>query len=271
MSNKLKNTLGVILILLITILSSSGCVEENPSHTHVFREKYDETRHFNECECGKIENAADHIFDWVIDVEPTHIAPGVKHKECNICGYKTEENTLIEILFDVPIDPIQKDKYIFTDCSDLEYFFKSNKEKMTKNLLAIRGESNSEQGIYIVNESMNLSKYTFGYDSEQDNTFINPYVMASFSVYSIELGTDTDISQDVPFHSFTLEFVSKGCNSEFTDLRFEFADSEDSTWERVVYIYDANDKIAEVYLSFNFEIDDDWFAEYLKENLFILK
>ncbi len=242
-------------------------------HVHEFKLEFDETGHFSKCECGEITDLVSHTLDWVIDQEPTYTAPGYKHQECSACGYKTAENTVINIVLDVPgIDPTPITAKKFVSFEDLTFFCEENKEKIGKSFLCLKAVSNSEDGIYVVNEWMELTKYYFIYDDENEESFVNPYIRADFQIYSSELGTDTDIAMDVPLHSFTIEFISNGCNSYSNDLRFEFMDcsESDSTWERIVYIYDENELAGEAYLSFSLDISNDWLIDYLKDYLFVL-
>lgn len=46
---------------------------------------FDETSHWNTCECGEKLNEAAHTFEWVIDQEAT--GEGAKNEECTVCGY----------------------------------------------------------------------------------------------------------------------------------------------------------------------------------------
>ena len=47
--------------------------------------------HWRECQNCDIKNdEAKHIFKWVIDQQATHVDKGLKHEECEICGYKKE-------------------------------------------------------------------------------------------------------------------------------------------------------------------------------------
>lgn len=68
-----------------------------PSHTHSYGTdwKYDDTNHWHECECGDKADTAAHSFQWVIDKAATKEATGIKHEECNVCGAKRSENTVI--------------------------------------------------------------------------------------------------------------------------------------------------------------------------------
>ena len=88
--------------------SSDGQTSNNDNnHTHDFVQKSDDTKHYMECNCGEKINTADHTMIWVIDFEPSYNTPGYKHEECDVCGYTTKENTVI--------DAYTEDNYI--DCT----------------------------------------------------------------------------------------------------------------------------------------------------------
>ena len=76
--------------------------DASPSHTHSYGTewKYDDTNHWNECECGDKADIAAHSFQWVIDKAATKEATGIKHEECTVCGAKRSENTVIDKLPD---------------------------------------------------------------------------------------------------------------------------------------------------------------------------
>ncbi len=48
----------------------------------------DQYVHWHECECGNKNNIEEHVFEYVIEKEPTEDTVGYKHNECTICGYK---------------------------------------------------------------------------------------------------------------------------------------------------------------------------------------
>ena len=59
-----------------------------PSHTHSYGTewKYDDTDHWNECECGDKANIEAHsASEWIVDTAATETADGAKHKECTVC------------------------------------------------------------------------------------------------------------------------------------------------------------------------------------------
>lgn len=51
---------------------------------------YDETNHWQICECGAKLNEAAHDYEWVVDKEATATQAGSKHEECTVCGYKKD-------------------------------------------------------------------------------------------------------------------------------------------------------------------------------------
>ena len=59
-------------------------------HTHKYGTewKYDETKHWHECECGNKADITAHTFKQIIDKEATATEKGSKHEECTVCGYK---------------------------------------------------------------------------------------------------------------------------------------------------------------------------------------
>ena len=58
---------------------------------------FDSKTHWNKCiKCDEIINESEHEFKWVTDKEATSVETGIKHEECGICGYKRNENTIIE-------------------------------------------------------------------------------------------------------------------------------------------------------------------------------
>ena len=73
-------------------------------HTHTFGDTWtsDATDHWHACtasDCNNdidaIKDKAPHIFgDWIIDKEPNATEAGSKHKECTVCQYKTQTETI---------------------------------------------------------------------------------------------------------------------------------------------------------------------------------
>lgn len=62
--------------------------ENEPEHTHNYTQKYNETDHWNECDCGAVENKEAHKFgEWKVTAEATETAKGAKQHTCSVCGY----------------------------------------------------------------------------------------------------------------------------------------------------------------------------------------
>ncbi|HJA12754.1 MAG TPA: hypothetical protein H9799_07360 [Candidatus Mediterraneibacter merdipullorum] len=75
-----------------TALASTAVTVTIAAHTCVAEGdwQYDETNHWNTCECGETINKAEHTFKWVIDTEATATQAGSRHEECTVCGYKKD-------------------------------------------------------------------------------------------------------------------------------------------------------------------------------------
>lgn len=61
---------------------------------------YNETKHWFAClneDCSETKYESAHVFEWVIDKEPTYTAQGIKHEAC-VCGAVRNEYTVIETL-----------------------------------------------------------------------------------------------------------------------------------------------------------------------------
>ena len=67
-------------------------------HTHTFGDTWtsDATNHWKTCkDCDAIiEEAAHTPGDWIIDKKPTDTEAGSKYKECTVCQYKTQTETI---------------------------------------------------------------------------------------------------------------------------------------------------------------------------------
>ncbi len=66
-------------------------------HTYSTQWTYDNQKHWHECSemDGAISDEAEHTMVWVVDKEATASEDGIKHEECSVCGYKSNENTVI--------------------------------------------------------------------------------------------------------------------------------------------------------------------------------
>ena len=70
------------------VLETAPITATGSAHTHSYGTdwKYDDTNHWNECECGDKANIAAHsASEWIVDTAATETADGAKHKECTVC------------------------------------------------------------------------------------------------------------------------------------------------------------------------------------------
>lgn len=64
-------------------------VKVNEGHTSSLEWKYNEDGHWQNCTiCGITINEAEHTFQWRIDREATETESGLRHEECDVCGYE---------------------------------------------------------------------------------------------------------------------------------------------------------------------------------------
>ena len=73
--------------------------EITPPHTHTYSAVWssDATQHWRECTANdgaKTDEAAHTAGDWIVDQAATATTAGSKHKECTVCGYETETETI---------------------------------------------------------------------------------------------------------------------------------------------------------------------------------
>lgn len=257
-------------------------VKENESenapqdHTHSFELKSNESEHFMKCECGEVKDSAEHILDWVIDVEPTYTAPGYKHKECSVCGYKTEENTLIEITLDAPaIDPSPATRKSFATKSQLLDFFERNDSKIEKAFLCFDAHSDLEKGLINLDELIHKPLYWFDYDAENDEEFENPLIIVSFGLLIDEFSQPTDeipVGGTSPTLVFHMQFYAFEGYEDY-ELKFYEYDDPNSTMEQVIEITSGAECLGRIYYYQEFEGDEiskEWIEGYIKENIFVI-
>lgn len=278
MKKTIIKTVFSVPVLVITVFAIASCTpdENGGDHVHNFQQKWDETHHFEECSCGEIIDRTEHTFEWVVDTEPTYSTPGYKHNECQVCGYKTEENTVIERLLhdevvgDGIVDPTMGTFELFLSASDAKAFYTSNKNDIASNFICINSDFSSISDISI--EYLKQVKYCFDYtnsDGKKDYCTLT----TNIGIYSEELGTDTDVSYDVPYHSITFKLISYNYSEEINDLRFEFYEysNESNIWNYIIEVYNGNDLIGHIYYYTGLEINREWISNFLLENLIILQ
>ena len=94
---KTNKTFAYGLFAVILALSLAGCPDPDPTHTHDYGTEWksNETQHWHECSCGDKTDVDNHTAgDWIVDQAATATIDGSKHKECTVCGYETETETI---------------------------------------------------------------------------------------------------------------------------------------------------------------------------------
>ena len=274
MKNKIKKSIGVILLLLIILLSS--CNKESSEHTHDYKLKNDEKLHYQECSCEEKKDSESHNLDWTVDTEPTYSAPGYKHKECTVCGYITDENTVIErllheeVITDELVDPSIKNSKSFSNPSELKAYYNDSKDEILSNFICINSEFPSDSGINI--EWLNRVNYSFNFNTNSDKKNNYYKLTTNLGIYSSELGTDTDVLDDVPYHSITFKLISYAYSEEINDVKFEFYkySNPNYIWNYMIKVYNGKDIIGNIYYFTGLEIDKEWISNFLTNNLIIL-
>ena len=81
---KHKIILVLLVVLTVAVAMLAAC-DFNQGHEHKWEKKYDSTNHWEECECGEIQNKNAHVFTDVV-TDPTCTESGYTTHTCE-CGY----------------------------------------------------------------------------------------------------------------------------------------------------------------------------------------
>ena len=86
-------------IIAIIALALTACPPEPDNHTHEYGTawKSNAAEHWHECTANdgaKIDVAAHTAGDWIVDQAATATTAGSQHKECTVCGYVIETETI---------------------------------------------------------------------------------------------------------------------------------------------------------------------------------
>jgi len=74
-------------------------IPDTDNHDHEFGEwKSNGQIHWKTCKICSVSVSSNHSWSWVIDKAATETATGLKHKECIVCGYKIDKNTVIPMI-----------------------------------------------------------------------------------------------------------------------------------------------------------------------------
>ena len=109
---------------------------------HDYKEEwsYDENDHYHECKnCDAKDNIINHEFIWITDKDSTCTETGLKHEECEVCGYIRNENTIVELkehsygtwIEEVPATCENNGILGHYKCSNCDKYFDFNKKELT--------------------------------------------------------------------------------------------------------------------------------------------
>ena len=243
------------------------------------------------------KNDHTHSYVWVIDVEPTYTSEGIKHMECEECGYKSKENTVIEklvnvenneenneennkenseedeeieqILADIPPLPSGGKHRRFDDCLELAGFCNQVKDSLEGRFLYLDLTPALEEGRISDSFYNYWDSYSLHYKESEEGMYIDSRMSSEIKFYAEELGTDTDINMDVPNHSMTLELISLPQNGIDGDLRYEFYsyDSDKYMRDNIVKIYSGNVLVAYMIYFTGLDISQEWLISFLNDYL----
>lgn len=150
----------------------------------------------------------------------------------------------------------------FESISDMRGFYSANKHKINGGFLCLDLEGENQLHIYGYNQN---PIHTFTCTSVENNEYIDPYFVSEYRIYAEELGTDTDIEQDLPYHSITVCFISSVYTNPFGSLKYEFKSVNKGMWNNVVKIYSSNECIAKMYYYTNLNIEQEWIESFLSK------
>ena len=97
MKKHMKNMPIIVMLAGALALGLIGCDNGGDTHTHSYSTTWSKNaaQHWRECDCGDKTEVANHTAgDWIVDQAATATTAGSKHKECTVCGYETETETI---------------------------------------------------------------------------------------------------------------------------------------------------------------------------------
>lgn len=81
---------------VVTLVPTAEPVQTAAPHVHSFSAQWksDDTRHWQECECGEKVNLADHVVaEWTTAAEATKEQDGIDEGTCAVCGRTVQRST----------------------------------------------------------------------------------------------------------------------------------------------------------------------------------
>ncbi len=93
------------------VMETESIDKLEPIHIHSYSSEwtYDRTNHWHKCTAdgcdGTVKDKAEHIAgDWIVDKEATVNAEGSRHKECTVCGYVMETESIDKLVPQIDMD-----------------------------------------------------------------------------------------------------------------------------------------------------------------------
>ena len=81
---------------VVTLVPTAEPMQTAAPHVHSFSAQWksDDTRHWQECECGEKVNLADHVVsEWTTVTEATKEQDGIDEGTCAVCGRTVQRST----------------------------------------------------------------------------------------------------------------------------------------------------------------------------------
>ena len=287
MKSTFKRIVSALLVFSLLVCSLSSCalfneyeddvrddgVREDDVHVHEFSDQYNDTDHYKICSCGETVDVASHILNWVTDLEPTTEAPGYKHIECDICGYKAEENTEIEKLPDENTNTApQKETKQFYELSEFLEYYENNKFRSDKSIPCFRIDFEKDNSDLFLH--MQAYAYYFFYCYKTtDGKLTNIKLCVDFDIAKVE--RESNGGKTIRFAMEFYEFDDT--NDEYTLVFYEHAFEYD-TLDYSVFIFQNDVCIGKIFYSCRdwatnkyCEADRKWMENFIRQNLIILR
>ena len=96
-----------VLVVISLAFAFTACGEKEETHTHTYSTTWskDATQHWHECTANdgaKTDIAPHTAGDWIIDPQATYDTDGSQHKECTVCEYTTDTETIAKFKTEQP-------------------------------------------------------------------------------------------------------------------------------------------------------------------------
>ncbi len=131
---------------------------ESPSvhiHNYGIWWESDSENHWHECTCGDKTDITAHRFIWVTDQEATADEKGIRHEECDACGYRGEE-------VEIPETGVSESEYKILEGENQTY---SGSGELT---VRADGDFSKFTGIKVDGEEVDASNY----DAKEGSTIV---------------------------------------------------------------------------------------------------